>query len=154
MLGCLCADEGCPFSFLVSGLAGHLAMALLGQEMLNEGTQVLEAILQASPSTLAMAEPFLFRLFGYCARISSPLRVVLSGRSTRSSSKPRAVELTIAAICASRGSRGLLGVYTKVGLAAPPKTLGRDDGRDGADGVDDNDDDMWRRLDYGTSELA
>ena len=29
MLGCLCADEGCPFFFLVSGLAGHLAMAIL-----------------------------------------------------------------------------------------------------------------------------
>jgi len=27
-------------------------------------------------------------------------------------------------------------------------------GGNGADGVDDNDDDMLRRLDYGTSELA
>jgi len=52
------------------------------------------------------------------------------------------------------GPAGCWGVYTKVGLAAPPKTPSRDDGRDGADGVDDNDDDMLRRLDYGTSELA
>jgi len=40
----------------------NLAIALLGQGKLKEGIQVLEAALQASPSTLAMAEPFLFNL--------------------------------------------------------------------------------------------
>lgn len=32
---------------------------------MKEGIQVLEAALQASPSTLAMAEPFLFNLCAY-----------------------------------------------------------------------------------------
>jgi len=39
-----------------------MAVALLGQGKLKEGTQVLEAALPASSSTLAMAEPFLFNL--------------------------------------------------------------------------------------------
>ena len=38
----------------------NLAIALLGLGKLKEGTHVLEAALQASPLTLAMAEPFLF----------------------------------------------------------------------------------------------
>ena len=47
----------------------------------------------------------------YCARISSPSRgIVLSGASMRSINNPCAIELTIAAISASRGSRGLPGV--------------------------------------------
>jgi len=94
----------------------------------------------------------------YCARISSPSRgIALSGGSTRSINKPCAIELTIVAISASRGSRGLLGVYMKGGCAALPKSLSRDDGRDGvrcADGVDDNDDDASRKLDGGSFELA
>ncbi|KAA1470247.1 hypothetical protein DENSPDRAFT_774116 [Dentipellis sp. KUC8613] len=40
----------------------NLSVALLSQGSLKEGTAVLEAALQASPSTLAMAEPFLFNL--------------------------------------------------------------------------------------------
>ncbi|KAI0289448.1 hypothetical protein BC826DRAFT_1031882, partial [Russula brevipes] len=40
----------------------NLAVALLGQGKLKEGIQVLEAAMEASPSTLAMAEPFLFNL--------------------------------------------------------------------------------------------
>ena len=40
-------------------------MALLGQGKLKEGIEVLEAALEASPSTLAMAEPFLFNLCAY-----------------------------------------------------------------------------------------
>jgi len=40
----------------------NLAVALLGQGKLKEGIEVLEAALEASPSTLAMAEPFLFNL--------------------------------------------------------------------------------------------
>ena len=60
---------------LMRGLYGlqavdNLAVALLGQGKLKEGTQVLEADLQASPSTLAMAEPFLFNI---CACFSSLL---------------------------------------------------------------------------------
>ncbi|KAI9458105.1 hypothetical protein F5148DRAFT_1321530 [Russula earlei] len=39
-----------------------LAVALLGQGKLKEGIQVLEIAFEASPSTLAMAEPFLFNL--------------------------------------------------------------------------------------------
>ena len=37
-------------------------MALLGQGKLKEGIEVLKAALETSPSTLAMAEPFLFNL--------------------------------------------------------------------------------------------
>ncbi|KAH9023026.1 hypothetical protein EDB83DRAFT_2527343 [Lactarius deliciosus] len=37
-------------------------VALLGQGRLKEGIEVLEAALETSPSTLAMAEPFLFNL--------------------------------------------------------------------------------------------
>jgi len=40
----------------------NLAVALLGQGKLKEGIQVLETALESSPSTLAMAEPFLFNL--------------------------------------------------------------------------------------------
>ncbi|KAH9000341.1 hypothetical protein EDB92DRAFT_1789692 [Lactarius akahatsu] len=40
----------------------NLAVALLGQGKLKEGIEVLEAALETSPSTLAMAEPFLFNL--------------------------------------------------------------------------------------------
>ncbi|KAH9975978.1 hypothetical protein BGW80DRAFT_1484321 [Lactifluus volemus] len=40
----------------------NLAVALLGQGKLKEGIEVLETALEASPSTLAMAEPFLFNL--------------------------------------------------------------------------------------------
>jgi hypothetical protein len=40
----------------------NLVIALLGQGKLKEGTQVLEAALQASPPTLAMTKPFLFSL--------------------------------------------------------------------------------------------
>ena len=40
----------------------NLAVALLGQGKLKEGIDVLEAALETSPSTLAMAEPFLFNL--------------------------------------------------------------------------------------------
>ncbi|KAH9169928.1 hypothetical protein EDB89DRAFT_1382929 [Lactarius sanguifluus] len=40
----------------------NLAVALLGQGRLKEGIEVLEAALETSPSTLAMAEPFLFNL--------------------------------------------------------------------------------------------
>ncbi|KAI0285811.1 hypothetical protein BGY98DRAFT_909570 [Russula aff. rugulosa BPL654] len=40
----------------------NLAVALLGQGKLKEGIEVLEAALESSPSTLAMAEPFLFNL--------------------------------------------------------------------------------------------
>jgi len=40
----------------------NLAVALLGQGKLKEGIQVLEDAFEASPSTLAMAEPFLFNL--------------------------------------------------------------------------------------------
>lgn len=39
-----------------------LAVALLCQGKLKEGIEVLEAALETSPSTLAMAEPFLFNL--------------------------------------------------------------------------------------------
>jgi trafficking protein particle complex subunit 12 len=39
-----------------------LAVALLGQGKLKDGIEVLETALEASPSTLAMAEPFLFNL--------------------------------------------------------------------------------------------
>jgi hypothetical protein len=47
----------------------------------------------------------------YCARTSSPSRGIdLNGGSTRSINNPCAIELTIAAISASRGSRGLPGV--------------------------------------------
>jgi hypothetical protein len=102
----------------------------------------------------------------YCARTSSPSRgIVLSGASTRSISKPCAIELTIAAISASSGSRGLPGVYTYVGFAALPKSLSRDDGRDGVlrcaeEGVvvvvivDIVDDDVSRKLDGGSLELC
>ena len=87
----------------------------------------------------------------YCARISSPSRgIVFSGGSTRSINKPCAIELTIAATSASRGSRWLLGVYTYVGFAALPKSLSRDDGRDGVRcGVDDAED-VSRKLDGGS----
>ena len=49
----------------------NLAVALLGQGKLKEGIEVLEAALETSPSTLAMAEPFLFNLctcfnYGWC----------------------------------------------------------------------------------------
>ncbi|KAH9967235.1 hypothetical protein BC827DRAFT_1123148 [Russula dissimulans] len=40
----------------------NLAVALLGQGKLKEGIQVLETAFESSPSTLAMAEPFLFNL--------------------------------------------------------------------------------------------
>ena len=100
----------------------------------------------------------------YCARTSSPSRgIVLSGASTRSISKPCAIELTIAAISESSGSRGLPGVYTYVGFAALPKSLSRDDGRDGvlrcAEGVVvvvivDDVDDVSRKLDGGSLELC
>jgi hypothetical protein len=40
-------------------------VSLLGQGKLKEGIEVLEAALEASPSTLAMAEPFLFNLCEY-----------------------------------------------------------------------------------------
>ncbi|KAF8498609.1 hypothetical protein F5888DRAFT_1690439 [Russula emetica] len=40
----------------------NLAVALLGQGKLKEGIEVLETALESSPSTLAMAEPFLFNL--------------------------------------------------------------------------------------------
>jgi hypothetical protein len=43
----------------------NLAVALLGQGKLKEGIQVLETALESSPSTLAMAEPFLFNLCAY-----------------------------------------------------------------------------------------
>jgi len=47
----------------------------------------------------------------YCARTSSPSRGIdLNGGSTRSINNPCAIELTIAAISASRGSRVLPGV--------------------------------------------
>lgn len=59
-------------SALLEGLVGddaenfaavnNLAVALLNQGKLKEGIEVLETALQASPSTLAMAEPFLFNL--------------------------------------------------------------------------------------------
>jgi trafficking protein particle complex subunit 12 len=42
-------------------------VALLGQGKLKEGIEVLETALESSPSTLAMAEPFLFNL---CASAS------------------------------------------------------------------------------------
>jgi hypothetical protein len=48
-------------------------------------------------------------------------------------------------------------VYKKGGCAALPKSLSRDDGRDGVrcvDGVDDNDDDVSRKLEGGSFELA
>jgi len=47
---------------LVFQAVNNLAVALLGQGKLKEGIQVLEAAFEASPSTLAMAEPFLFNL--------------------------------------------------------------------------------------------
>jgi len=99
----------------------------------------------------------------YCARTSSPSRgIILSGASTRSISKPCAIELTIAAISASSGSRGLPGVYTYVGFAALLKSLSRDDGRDGvlrcAEGVVIVVviivDDVSRKLDGGSLELC
>ncbi len=40
----------------------NLAVALLGQGKLKEGIEVLETAFESSPSTLAMAEPFLFNL--------------------------------------------------------------------------------------------
>jgi hypothetical protein len=49
------ADEGVSFSRCQA-----VNKFALGQGKLKEGTQVLEAALQASPSTLAMVEPFLF----------------------------------------------------------------------------------------------
>lgn len=89
----------------------------------------------------------------YCARISSPSRgIILNGGSTRSINKPCAIELTIVATSASRGSRVLPGVYTHVGCAALLKSLRRDDGRDGVrcvNGVDD-DEDASRKLDGGS----
>jgi len=91
----------------------------------------------------------------YCARISSPSRgIVLSGGSTRSISKPCAIELTIAATSASSGSRGLPGLYMYGEFAElpPPKSLSRDDGRDGVRGAGVNDDDMSRKLDGGSFE--
>ena len=42
-----------------------MAVALLGQGRLKDGIEVLEAALEASPSTLAMAEPFLFNLCAF-----------------------------------------------------------------------------------------
>ena len=88
----------------------------------------------------------------YCARTSSPSRgIILSGGSTRSINKPCAIELTIAATSASRGSRGLPGVYTYVGFAKLPKSLSRDDGRDGVRCAGDVDDDeASRKLDGGS----
>lgn len=55
-------------------------MALLGQGKLKEGIEVLEAALEASPSTLAMAEPFLFNLcaFFFLPPLSAPLEYTLT----------------------------------------------------------------------------
>lgn len=90
----------------------------------------------------------------YCARISSPSRgIALSGGSTRSISKPCAIELTIAATSASSGSRELLGVYRYVGCAPLPKSLSRDDGRDGVRCADGVDEDVSRKLDGGNFVL-
>jgi hypothetical protein len=49
-------------SFHFFQAVNNLAVALLGQGKLKEGIEVLEAALETSPSTLAMAEPFLFNL--------------------------------------------------------------------------------------------
>lgn len=48
--------------FFWAQAVNNLAVALLGQGKLKEGIQVLETALESSPSTLAMAEPFLFNL--------------------------------------------------------------------------------------------
>ena len=49
-------------------------MALLGQGKLKEGIEVLETALVSSPSTLGMAEPFLFNLCAYLLiKIHTPL---------------------------------------------------------------------------------
>jgi hypothetical protein len=50
------------FFFVSFQAVNNLAVALLGQGKLKEGIEVLEAALEASPSTLAMTEPFLFNL--------------------------------------------------------------------------------------------
>ena len=92
----------------------------------------------------------------YCARISSPSRgIALSGGSTRSISKPCAIELTIAATSASSGSRGLPGLYRYGELAdppppVPPRSLSRDDERDGARDAGIDDDRVSRKLDGGS----
>jgi hypothetical protein len=53
------------FFFFSCQAVNNLAVALLGQGKLKEGIEVLEAALEASPSTLAMTEPFLFNLCAY-----------------------------------------------------------------------------------------
>jgi len=97
----------------------------------------------------------------YCARISSPsCGILLSGGSTRSISKPCAIELTIAATSASSGSCGLYGVYRYDRFAAAaaadplPKSLSRDDGRDGVVRSVVVVDDVSRKLDGGSLLLV
>jgi hypothetical protein len=51
--------------FFLAQAVNNLAVALLGQGKLKEGIEVLETALESSPSTLAMAEPFLFNLCAY-----------------------------------------------------------------------------------------
>jgi hypothetical protein len=88
----------------------------------------------------------------YCARISSPSRgIALIGGSTRSISKPCAIELTIAATSASSGSRGLPGLYRYGEFTEPPpKSLDRDEGRDGVRSAGVEDDNVSRKLDGGS----
>jgi len=57
-------------SLFVCQAVNNLAIAFLGQDKLKEGTQILGAALQTSPSTLAMAEPFLFNLCACFTRSS------------------------------------------------------------------------------------
>jgi hypothetical protein len=70
-----------------------LAVALLCQGKLKEGIEVLEAALETSPSTLAMAEPFLFNLctcFIDCGR----RRLTIYVRKLRFTSFDRRSQLT------------------------------------------------------------
>jgi tetratricopeptide (TPR) repeat protein len=59
--GCYESWERTPMNFFFQAV-NNLAVALLGQGKLKEGIEVLEAALETSPSTLAMAEPFVFNL--------------------------------------------------------------------------------------------
>ena len=61
------------FSWFWQQAVNNLAVALLGQGKLKEGIQVLETAFESSPSTLAMAEPFLFNLCAYYLFISPHL---------------------------------------------------------------------------------
>ena len=100
------------YIFLVSGLAGRLAVALdVKGGYPGPGSR--------SPGVaLDLGDGRAFPL--------PPLCLLRADLLTFTRDRPEwwvnALELTIAATCASRGSRGLLGVYTKVGLAAPPQS--------------------------------